>query len=110
MYQYKGEVYYVRNSKRFRVYSPRVLESWGLEVLRGSVELEQLPLGTGPLGFRDGTKVKNYANGKSYVISAGKKRQIVSPDVLKRHGWRKIDFLVASDDEVNLHDDGEVLR
>lgn len=111
MYFYRGDAYYVRNGKRFRVYSPRVYSSWALPAMEAPAKFESMTeLARAPLGFRDGTKILNYATGKLYIISGGKRRQIVSPDVMRENGWRKNDFLVVSDDEANLHENGEVIR
>jgi len=109
MFSYKSDTYYVKRGVRYRIYSPRVLKSWNLPVISAGDDLLKIPVSKSPLGFRDGTLIHNYADGRLYLISAGKRRQITSPDVSKRFGWRRRDFLVVSNEEAELHDEGEPL-
>lgn len=109
MFRYGSDVYYVKRGVRYRLYSPRVFKSWGLAAIPAGDDLLKTPVNKSPLGFRDGTLIHNYADGRLYVISAGKRRQITSPDVMSRFGWRKREFLVVSNDEAELHAEGEPL-
>jgi hypothetical protein len=103
-------VYYIRGGKRYRLYSDRAAGSWGIDPIRGSEQsLANYPRARAPLGFRDGTLIQNFSDGKLYVISGNKRRQVTSPDVLARFGWRERDALVVSDEETALHDEGERL-
>jgi hypothetical protein len=63
----------------------------------------------GRLGFRDGTLIKNIADGKMYLISQNKRRHVVSPDIFIQYGLDRSDLLEVSDLEVNTHDLGENL-
>lgn len=102
--------YYIAGGKRFRVYSPRALDSWGLEPVLGSEEsVKNIPLAKQPLGFRDGTLIHNIADGSIYLISSNKRRHITSPDVLKRYGWRRGDAITVSLKETDLHIKGDDL-
>jgi hypothetical protein len=63
----------------------------------------------GKLGFRDGTLIKNIADGKIYLISQNKRRHVVSPDIFIQYGLDRSSILEVSDLEVNMHDLGENL-
>lgn len=64
----------------------------------------------GKIGFRDGTLIKNIADGRIYLVSHNKRRHIVNPDVFDKYGLRCDDVLTVSEDETNLHEEGEVLN
>jgi hypothetical protein len=64
---------------------------------------------SGKLGLREGTLINNVANGKMYLISENKKRQITNPDWLELLNYSEFDCLKVSDEEANLHEDGEDL-
>lgn len=105
------EVYYIRGGKRYRLFSPRTTQSWSLEPIRGSdVSVKHIPRAKAPLGFRDGTLIHNYADGRLYLISGNKRRHITSPDVLKRYGWKAGDAVIVSQQEADLHEEGEALN
>jgi len=61
----------------------------------------------GKLGFRDGTLIKNIADGKMYLISQNKRRQIVDPDTFNKYGLNRSEVIEVSDSETNMHDVGE---
>ena len=63
----------------------------------------------GKLGFRDGTLIKNIADGKMYLISQNKKRHIVSPDVFTKYGLDRSRLIEVSESEAAIHDLGENL-
>jgi hypothetical protein len=103
--------YYVRGGKRYRVYSKRALQSWAATPVRGSEQsLARIPRARTPLGFRDGTLIHNYADGKLYLISGNKRRHIKSPDVLRRLRIRESDAIVVSQQETDLHDEGDSIN
>lgn len=102
--------YYIRGGKRYRLYSKRCLESWSASVILGSEEsLVNVPKARHPLGFRDGTLIHNYADGRLYLVSGNKRRHITSPDVLGRYGWKTGDAIIVSQQETDLHEEGEAL-
>lgn len=103
--------YYIKGTRRYRLFSRRVIDSWGLTPVRGSERsVGNLTLSKAPLGFRDGTLIHNIADGRLYLVSESKRRQIVSPDALERFGWSWDDAVMVSDDEANLHEKGAVIR
>lgn len=99
----------IRDKSRFRVYSDRVMASWSAHIVQSSeAAVKHLPI-LGKIGFRDGTLVQDFSTHKTYLISKNKKRWITSPDVMDRLCLNKELIVVASLEEVNLHEDGEVL-
>ena len=63
----------------------------------------------GKLGFRDGTLIKNIADGKIYLISQNKRRHIISPDVFNAYGLDRNMIIEVSEMETNMHDQGDNL-
>jgi hypothetical protein len=63
----------------------------------------------GKLGFRDGTLIKNIADGKMYLISQNKKRHIVDPDSFDRYGLNRKSVIEVSEAEANMHTTGDSL-
>ena len=63
----------------------------------------------GKLGFRDGTLIKNIADGKLYLISQNKKRHIVDPDTFNKYGLDRSQVVEVSAFEVSMHELGEEL-
>lgn len=99
----------VREKCRFKVFSQRAMVSWSSPILQSSEDaVKHLPV-LRTIGFRDGTIVRNFADGKVYLISKNLKRHIVSPDVFDKFGINKDLIIDASAEEVNIHEDGEVL-
>jgi len=99
----------IRDKCRLRIKSERVVASWSAPLVSSSeAAVKHIPI-LGTIGFRDGSIVQNFANGKTYLISKNLKRHITSPDVFSRLGLNRELVIVASEEEVNLHEDGEVL-
>jgi hypothetical protein len=99
-------VWYIRSRMLFRVYSPRVLESWAFKPVRGSTKALSGFKRGGVLGFRDGTLIHNIADGKMYLVSGNKRRHIRNPDSFEHYGLEYHPILQVSDKETNLHDEG----
>lgn len=105
-----GEVvYFIKGRSKFKVFSDRVVESWSFNPVPGSEESLKRFKRVGTLGFRDGTLIKNFADGKTYLISDNKRRHIENPDIFPKFGLDESRVLVVSQEETNLHDEGEVL-
>lgn len=104
-------VFYVRGGKRYRIPTDRIRDSWAFVQIVPSTEAAAKHLKVaGTLGFRDGTHVVDVTDGRNYLISDNKKRLIVDPDVWTNLGLKPELRVWASQYEVNLHTDGEVLR
>ena len=101
--------YWIKDNKRYRLVSERAAESWSFT----TIEAEETAIShikiAGKLGFRDGTLIKNIADGKMYLISQNKRRHIVSPDSFDRYGLDRSKIIEVGDAEVKLHVLGENL-
>lgn len=99
----------IRDKGRYRIPTTRVMASWAsYSVSSSEAAVKHLPL-LGKIGFRDGSLIKDFSNGKTYLISKNKRRHITSPDVFDRFLLNRELITVVSHEEANLHEDGEVL-
>jgi hypothetical protein len=89
--------------------SNRAAQSWCFTtVLATEAALTGIKL-AGKLGFRDGSLIKNLADGKMYLVSQNKLRHIVDPDLFDRYGLDRSKVIEVSDKEISAHDLGENL-
>lgn len=102
-------VYWIKDGKRFRLISERATESWAFTIVHATEAALSGSKIVGKLGFRDGTLIKNIADGKIYLISQNKRRQIVDPDTFDRYGLNRSKTIEVSESETNMHDLGENL-
>jgi hypothetical protein len=101
--------YWIKDGKRFKLISDRAADSWLFTTVNASeAALSGIKL-VGKLGFRDGTLIKNIADGKLYLVSQNKRRHIKSPDIFYRYGLDRSRVVEVSEDETNMHDQGEDL-
>ena len=101
--------YWIKDNKRFRLISDRAADSWSFPTVLASESALSGFKVAGKLGFRDGTLIKNIADGKMYLVSQNKRRHINSPDVFTKYGLDRSKVVEVSDEEVNMHDLGEDL-
>jgi hypothetical protein len=66
--------------------------------------LAKYPVAVTRCGFRDGTLLNNIADGRMYLVSAGRLRHVVNPAVLDRLG--NPTAMVVSDAEINMMKQG----
>lgn len=101
--------YWIKDGKRFKLISDRAATSWLFTTVNATeAALSGIKL-VGKLGFRDGTLIKNIADGKLYLISQNKRRHIKSPDIFDRYGLDRSRVVEVSEDETDMHDQGEDL-
>ena len=101
--------YWIKDGKRYKLISDRAAQSWCFTTVKATeAALSGIKL-VGKLGFRDGTLIKNIADGKMYLISQNKKRHVVDPDSFTRYGLNRSNIIEVSDTEANAHDIGENL-
>lgn len=103
--------YFYVNGKTIKpIKNKRVLESWDFPLIINahSSALSSF-IKSSPLGFRDGTLLRDISDGKMYLVSKRVLRHIVSPDALAMLGKRKSDAIWAAHDEIQLHEKGENL-
>jgi hypothetical protein len=102
-------IYWIKDGKRFKLISDRAAKSWMFTtILATESALSGMKL-AGKLGFRDGTLIKNIADGKIYLISQNKKRHIVDPDSFDKFGLDRSKVIEVSAFEVSMHELGENL-
>lgn len=97
--------FYIKASKRYKVYSDRCFQSWNIKPIHSSFDQISHISYAGVLGFRDGTIIHNLADGKIYVVSDNKKLHLKTPDAFPE-GWIEANKIVVSEEEANLHKDG----
>lgn len=102
--------FYIRGTKRYRLPTQRVLESWSFPrvILSSEAALGKYKV-VAKMGFRDGSLIYNIGDGKMYLIENNLRRRIVSPEALDRIGASKNDATLVSEYEVELQDLGEDL-
>ena len=101
--------YWIKDGKRFKIVSDRAEKSWSFVTVNATESaLINIKL-VGTLGFRDGTLIKNIADGKIYLISQNKKRHIMDPDSFIKYGLKRSNIIEVSEAEANMHDIGDNL-
>ena len=102
-------IYWIKDGKRYKLISDRAAKSWAFTTVNATESaLSGIKL-VGKLGFRDGTLIKNIADGKLYLISQNKKRHIVDPDSFDTFGLDRSEVIEVSELEANMHNLGENL-
>jgi hypothetical protein len=104
------DTYWIKDGKRYRLISDRAAQSWCFTtVLATEAALSGIKL-VGKLGFRDGTLIKNVADGKMYLVSQNKLRHIIDPDFFNRYGLDRSKVVEVSEKEILAHDLGENIQ
>ena len=107
--QTEKATYWIKDGKRYRLISDRATESWSFTTVKATeAALSGIKL-VGKLGFRDGTLIKNIADGKMYLVSQNKLRHIVDPDIFTKYGLDRSNLIEVSEAEIKAHDIGETL-
>lgn len=101
--------YWIKDGKRYKLISDRAAQSWSFTTVNATeAALSGIKL-IGKLGFRDGSLIKNIADGKMYLVSQNKLRHIVDPDIFDRYGLDRSNLIEVSEAEIKAHDIGETL-
>jgi len=101
--------YWIKDGKRYKLISDRAAKSWMFTTVNATeAALSGIKL-VGKLGFRDGSLIKNIADGKMYLVSQNKLRHIVDPDVFDRYGLDRSIIIEVSEAEIKAHELGENL-
>lgn len=103
------DTYWIKDGKRYRLISGRASDSWSFTTVNATESaLTGFKL-AGKLGFRDGTLIKNIADGRIYLVSQNKLRHVVDPDSFSRYGLDRSKVIEVSETEISAHDLGEKL-
>jgi len=102
-------VYWIKDGKRYKLISDRAADSWAFPTVNALESALSTTKLVGKLGFRDGTLIKNIADGKMYLISQNKRRHISDPDTFNKFGLDRSKVIEVSDIEANMHDIGDNL-
>ena len=102
-------IYWIKDNKRFKLISDRAAKSWMFNTINASESSLVNIKVAGKLGFRDGTLIKNIADGKIYLISQNKRRHITSPDSFTKFGLDRSKTVEVSAFEVSVHELGDDL-
>jgi ribosomal protein S4E len=101
--------YWIKDGKKYKLVSDRAAKSWSFTEIQATEDAVSHMKVAGKLGFRDGTLIKNIADGKMYLISQNKKRHIVDPDIFIKYGLDRSKLIEVSESEASIHDLGENL-
>jgi len=101
--------YWIKDGKRFKLISDRAATSWSFPTVNATESALSLMKVAGKLGFRDGTLIKNIADGKIYLISQNKRRHIINPDSFVTYGIDRSKVIEVSEMETNMHEIGDNL-
>jgi hypothetical protein len=102
-------IYWIKDGKRYKLISDRAAKSWCFTTVNATEQAVSGMKLVGKLGFRDGTLIKNIADGKMYLISQNKRRHIVDPDTFDTFGLDRGKIVEVSESEANMHSLGENL-
>lgn len=102
-------IYWIKDNKRFRLISDRAAESWKFTTVNATESALSGIKVAGKLGFRDGSLIKNIADGKIYLVSQNKLRHITDPDLFNKFGLNKEWIVEVSDVEIEAHELGDKL-
>lgn len=101
--------FWIKDGKRYKLISDRAAKSWSFTTVNATeAALSGIKL-VGKLGFRDGSLIKNIADGKMYLVSQNKLRHIVDPDIFDRYGLDRSKLIEVSEAEIKAHDIGDNL-
>ena len=101
--------YWIKDGKRYKLISDRAAKSWMFTTVNATeAALSGIKL-VGKLGFRDGSLIKNIADGKMYLVSQNRLRHIVDPDVFNKYGLDRSIIIEVSEAEIKAHELGENL-
>lgn len=102
--------YYIKNGRKYRIKSNAVFKSWSfpLVVPSSEVAISKYKPSLRPLGFRDGTVIRDIFNLELFIIAGGSRVKITSPESAERLGLDTEKVPYASHEDVVFHKEGGV--
>lgn len=106
-----GNYYYINGAILHPIIGTRILQSWRFPlVIKTSDKALTNYVRGARLGFRDGSIIRSIKTSTIYIISKREKRCVSNPDLLASFGLTIQDALWVSEDELLLHNTGEVFK
>ena len=108
-----GYFYVFSNTQRYRFITTRVLDSWNPQRVVVCSELDPAVRKLKSLfkmKFRNGSLLYCQADGKMYLVSQNKLREVNLPTTMSALNLKKSDAVWISVEERNLHEIGEPLN
>jgi len=103
--------WYINGKFRHKMKGKRIVESWNLPLVVESTDQALTSYIKGkPLGFRDGSLIRDISDGKVYLIAGRMRRLIVEPEVFEGLGIKRSSAVWVSHDDVLLNSEGEPLK
>lgn len=103
-----GEVYFIKGKSKWKIFSSKCVDSWDFaQIVEGTKASISRYTYVGYLGFRDGSLIKNVADGKMYLVSDNKRRHIKTPGLFETLCFDKDLMIDVSDDEASIQQEGE---
>lgn len=108
----KGDFYVHSTTERYRFITKRCLNSWSPHRIVKTTEdhpaVKKLRI-IAKMKFRNGSLLYSQPDGKMYLVSEGKLRHIISPDVLSQLSMERKEAVWVSEEEIKLHQMGREL-
>ncbi len=95
------DTYWIKDGKRYKLISSRAADSWSFTTVDATESaLSGFKL-AGKLGFRDGTLIKNIADGRIYLVSQNKLKELkileYSKKMTSKYYTKKLIFSILVD-------------
>lgn len=106
----KGYFYILNSSKRYRLISKRVLDSWRPHRVVKTTEAAVRKYRTAAkMKFRNGSLIHSLEDGRIYLIVDTKKRPLLSPEAFEKIGANRNrkEVVTVSAEELGLHEIGD---
>ena len=102
--------YFINGNTKKPIPHKRILDSWSFPLIidASDLALSKFVLAH-PLGYRDGTLIRDISDNAVYLIAGQKRRHIVDPDALDMIGRKLSDAFWVSHSDVELHKEGNDL-
>lgn len=100
--------YYLKGGKKFRIKSDSVLRSWSFPIICDSTDsaIAHYKNSLAPLGFRDGTVVRDVFDYKLYIIADGKKYPVESKEMYDYLGLTEDNVVIVSSADIKSQREG----
>ena len=102
--------FFINGKTRKPIRHDKIFKSWSFPFV---VETNEASLSkflvASPLGYRDGTLIRDISDNAIYLISGQKRRKIVDPEALLMLGLEVSDAMWVSHKDVLIHQEGNDL-